>query len=383
MKVALGIKGIGSISALGHERAAIVQESASTSHAMQKHGEWCSKIPECSEAYLDEVCSSKRIKPLDRVVKFSIAAGKQALEQSGFDPAETGLLIGTSRGAQETQEHLFADFDSGKRLNPNGSPRTTLGNIASETAAALGIKGYSHAMSQTCSSGFQAILQAASWIEAGWAKRFIVIGAEAPLTPYFTQQMAAMKIYSNRTEGYPNLSLDLQKKENTFILGEGAVAIAIEKKEEASNYLASVSGLGFGRETGSHAASINANGKALQDAMKMALQEHTSIDGIVAHSPGTIQGDLAENKAIQIITNKVLNNSDSTIPVTGNKWKIGHTLGASGMFSLELGITMFARKEWIPVPYLNAPTPVPPKKLLINAQGFGGNAVSLVLDKEQ
>jgi 3-oxoacyl-(acyl-carrier-protein) synthase len=76
--------------------------------------------------------------------------------------------------------------------------------------------------------------------------------------------------------------------------------------------------------------------------------------------------------------------------LTTNKWKIGHTFGASGMLSIELAILMMQHQQFIPVPYLdNQFIPVPYldnsfqtskiNRVLVNAVGFGGNAVSILL----
>ena len=63
-----------------------------------------------------------------------------------------------------------------------------------------------------------------------------------------------------------------------------------------------------------------------------------------------------------------------------NKWKIGHTFGASGILSLELAILMLQRNQFVGVPFTKAQTPTKPiKKVLVNAVGFGGNAVSVLL----
>jgi 3-oxoacyl-(acyl-carrier-protein) synthase len=92
------------------------------------------------------------------------------------------------------------------------------------------------------------------------------------------------------------------------------------------------------------------------------------------HAPGTIKGDLTEYKAIE----KVFGNN---IPLlTTNKWKIGHTFGASGILSLELAILMLQHNQFVGVPFAKAKTPIKPiRKVLVNAVGFGGNAVSILL----
>ena len=92
------------------------------------------------------------------------------------------------------------------------------------------------------------------------------------------------------------------------------------------------------------------------------------------HAPGTVKGDLSEYKAIQ----KVFG---STLPMlTTNKWKIGHTFGASGMLSVELAILMMQHNQFIGVPFAEKQAERKTiRKVLVNAVGFGGNAVSILL----
>ena len=73
----------------------------------------------------------------------------------------------------------------------------------------------------------------------------------------------------------------------------------------------------------------------------------------------------------------------SKIPLlTSNKWKIGHTLGASGIFSVELAILMLQNQVFIRVPFAKDKTQDRKlNKILINAVGFGGNAVSVLIGK--
>ncbi|MEC7264709.1 MAG: beta-ketoacyl synthase, partial [Bacteroidota bacterium] len=92
--------------------------------------------------------------------------------------------------------------------------------------------------------------------------------------------------------------------------------------------------------------------------------------------PGTIKGDQTEFNAIQkLFCNK--------LPfLTTNKWKVGHTFGASGLLSLEMAVLMLNHQRPIPIPFV--PNEVFPKtieKVMVNAVGFGGNAVSILLSK--
>ena len=71
---------------------------------------------------------------------------------------------------------------------------------------------------------------------------------------------------------------------------------------------------------------------------------------------------------------------DNHPALTSNKWIIGHSLGASGGMSLEMAILMMKNQHFIEVPFGSfKKKPEQIKKVLVNAVGFGGNAVSVLL----
>jgi 3-oxoacyl-(acyl-carrier-protein) synthase len=95
------------------------------------------------------------------------------------------------------------------------------------------------------------------------------------------------------------------------------------------------------------------------------------------HAPGTLKGDTSEYKAIQKIF------GDTLPMLTTNKWKIGHTFGASGLLNLELALLMLQHQTFIGIPYAPESHLRPQlRNVLINAVGFGGNAVSVLLSRE-
>ena len=68
--------------------------------------------------------------------------------------------------------------------------------------------------------------------------------------------------------------------------------------------------------------------------------------------------------------------------LTTNKWKVGHTLGSSGLISLEFALLMMQNNNLIESPYFkNEIKPNKISRVLINAVGFGGNAVSILVEK--
>jgi 3-oxoacyl-(acyl-carrier-protein) synthase len=229
----------------------------------------------------------------------------------------------------------------------------------------------------TCSTALHALLNGVAWLKAGMADKFLVGGSEAPLTDFTIAQMKALQIYynSNESSEYPNRALDLNKKKNTLILGEGAAVCCLEIGEK-KKALALIEGIGYATEILEHNVSVSAEAICFQKSMKMALGTKylSEVDAIVMHAPGTIKGDLTKYKAIQ----KVF--GDNLPMLTTNKWKIGHTFGASGMLSVEMAILMLQKQVFIRSPFAEAEYQNKPlKKIMVNAVGFGGNAVSVLL----
>lgn len=320
--------------------------------------------------------SDSKYKFLDNSVLYAMQASRKAIKQAGWGVNEVfGINIGSSRGATELFEKHHKEYLATAKAQTLASPTTTLGNISSWVAHDLQSSGPEISHSITCSTALHAVLNGIAWLKSGMVDKFLVGGSEAPLTDFTIAQMRALKIYSRSQEKYPNRALDLEKTQNTMILGEGAAVCCLEigRKENA---LAFIEGIGYATEVLEHNISISADATCFQKSMKMALKETklSDVDAIVMHAPGTIKGDLSEYKAIQ----KVF--GESLPLLTTNKWKIGHTFGASGLLSLELAILMIQHNTFIGVPFAEVQKQKKPiKKVLINAVGFGGNAVSVLL----
>jgi 3-oxoacyl-(acyl-carrier-protein) synthase len=323
--------------------------------------------------------SDVKYRQLDNSVLFALLASRAAVHYAGWGSNDVfGINIGSSRGATQLFEQYYQEYLQSGRAAVQASPSTTLGNISSWVAHDLKSAGPDVSHSITCSTALHAVLNGVAWLRAGMANKFLVGGSEAPLTPFTISQMQAMKIYSSLDEIYPSRALDLRKKTNTMVLGEGAASACLELGR-VPNALAYIEGVGYATELLHNSVSLSADAQCVQRSMAMALEgiNPAEVDAVVMHAPGTIKGDLSEYGAIQ----QVFGNR---LPLlTTNKWKIGHTLGASGLLSLEMAVLMMQHGMFIGVPFLEGSTlkEVRLEKILINAVGFGGNAVSILLAK--
>ncbi len=376
------ITSIASISSLGINKEGIWANYQHSNHFCQEaiFGDKLACVSALSESGKLEIKtlrnSNSRYQHLDDSVLYGIFAARQAVANASWGENENfGINMGSSRGATGLFEKYHNEFLQKGTAAVLTSPTTTLGNISSWIAHDLGSKGPNISHSITCSTALHAMLNGVAWIKSGMAEKFLIGGSEAPLTAFTIAQMKALKIYAPEGESdYPCRALDLDKRQNTMVLGEGAGAACLEYGI-GDKSLAIIEGMGFATEPLEHNISISADAQCLQDSMLMALKgiNRKDVDIIVMHAPGTVRGDSAEFAAIQTIF------GNNLPALTTNKWKVGHTFGASGILSIEMAILMLQHQTFYGVPFMKQEAPQKINRVLINAVGFGGNAVSILL----
>lgn len=385
MQQKIAITAISSFSPLGYDSDLIWEEYLRPNTLISKQiiGDKLTHVASISnelKEMVEELKSQEhKYKTLDPSVLYAIIASRQAIKKAGWNEKDVfGINIGSSRGATTLFEKHHEEFIKTGLTASLTSPTTTLGNISSWVSHDLKSTGPDISHSVTCSTALHSLLNGVAWLKSGMATKFLVGGSEAPLTSFTVAQMQALKIYGNQEQEFPCRAYDLNKTKNSMILGEGAAMACLEINPK-ENVLAYIAGVGYATDILEHNISISTEAKCFQDSMKMALQniDLAAVDVIIMHAPGTIKGDLSEAKAIA----KVFGNHQPML--TTNKWKIGHTFGSSGMLSIEMAILMMQNQQFIPVPFAELQKLRKEiKNVLINAVGFGGNAVSILLSKE-
>lgn len=370
---------------MGMDASAIKNAYATTNHYLRLRNfneamEWCAPVAaEVEKALTDLRLEKNAYHELDRSVLLAILASRQTLATIDLAQKRVGVNIGSSRGATETLEQAFEQFQAkgAKHIPTKTSPSTTLGNISSWVGQDLKLKGIHLEHSITCSTALHAVLNGIAWLQADMADAFLVGGSEAPLTDFTVGQMKALRIYtSNEENAYPCRGVDYDNKKNTMVLGEAAGTFLLEKNPEHAQ--AYISGWGFASEKITTNTSIDAKGMGFQLSMQQALNKAgckpSDIDALVMHAPGTFKGDTAEFEAVKTVF------AGSLPLMTGNKWKLGHSFGASGALSMELAMLMLQEERFIKTPFCSGTYPQKIEKVMVNAMGFGGNAVSLILE---
>ncbi|MCW5518383.1 beta-ketoacyl synthase [Aureitalea sp. L0-47] len=383
MQHPISISGIRSVSALGNSIEEIWNSYLKGAPLFKKSRlgvseDWISEISDTSEKALLELRQSQQAyTKLDRSVLLAMLSARQSF-QSGKSDMRIGINFGSSRGATQLFESYHETFLNSGSVSAFTSPTTTLGNISSWVGQELGIDGYMSGHSVTCSTALHGVLNGIAWLQSGMADLFIAGGSEAALTPFTLAQMKAMKLYSTSENVMACESMRFQKKKNSMVLGEAGVAAVLEKNISEKT-LAKIIGYGVASEKLKHNSSISDNADCFQRSMRGAMESAglENVDIVIMHAPGTVKGDLAEKNALDLVFG-------NNLPLlTTNKWLIGHTFGASGMMSMEMAVLMLRKNTFIENPFYENSRHLPNElnTVLVNAVGFGGNAVSIIIRK--
>lgn len=382
------------ISALGHECSAI-NTAYERGHSglcwLEEAGVWAAPLPPATERVLQHWLAGQPVyQELDRSTQLALFAADALRRQlPDTDWGRVGVQMGSSRGATHLWESYHAEFIASGRVPVKTSPLTTLGNLGSWVGQHLGSHGWQASHSVTCSTGLHALAQAYAWLRAGLADHFVAGGAEAPLTPFTFQQMRALRILPPPEPALPRPCDPFSgSRTSGMVLGEGAACFLLQRLSPAASDLRPptsvaspvfITGIGYAQESLTTATGIDPAGQGLEQAMRMALGRYApaEVDCVIAHAPGTRLGDAAELAALRAVF------GDRLPVVLSNKAFTGHGLGAAGALSLSLALRILTQGIRPPLPEI-LPAGAWPERLrtvVVNAAGFGGNTVSILLSR--
>ncbi len=304
------------------------------------------KIPICVVREL-EVPTELKIKyhKLDRSARLAINAAKGAMKNANIDNEairkNSGLIVGTSRGAVELLSQLFTNR---RKIPPSYSPNTSIGGLSGALAMALGIKGISFTVSANCASSAVSIAMAAEQLLLGCAESMIAGGAEAPINPAILIPMLNAGILG-KGDNPETVCKPFDINRNGTILGEGAGFLFLEKLSSAIKRKANIRAIlaGWAIKTAPiSSVGVDETGESLAEVIEEALQiadvTPRDISFISAHGTGTHLNDLAEARAIK----RVFGNTP--VPVYSIKPVTGHCLGASSAIESAVAIDALNNK---------------------------------------
>ena len=350
---------------------------------------------------LDDYIPKKDQKKMDPFIHYGIAAGVQAIEDSGLDldkedTNRIGVAIGSGIGGLPGIEKGVELFHSGgpRRISPFYVPSNIINMISGHLSIMYGFKGPNFSIVTACTTGTHNIGDAARLIEYGDAEVMVAGGAEMATSRTGLAGFAAARALSTRNDEPESASRPWDKDRDGFVLSDGAGVMVLEEYEFAKKRGAKIYAelIGYGMSADAfHMTAPSENGQGAASCMQNALRNGkitpNDIHYINAHGTSTPAGDIAETIAVKT----VFEGNAKKIAISSTKSMIGHLLGAAG--GVEAIFSVLAIRDQIAPPTINLENQDPECDLdyvpnvaremkiettLSNSFGFGGTNGSLI-----
>ncbi|REH38920.1 3-oxoacyl-[acyl-carrier-protein] synthase II [Paraperlucidibaca baekdonensis] len=354
-----------------------------------------------SDFAVDDYMPAKEARRIDAFIQYGIAAGHQAMIDSGLEITEAnaervGVAVGSGIGGLSTIEATHKSLLDGglRKVSPFFVPGSIVNMAAGMLAIRFGLKGPNIAVATACTTGTHSIGLAARMIAYGDADAMLAGGTEKASCALGLAGFAAARALSTRNDAPELASRPFDRDRDGFVMGDGAGVVMLESLAHAQARGARIYAelVGFGMsEDAFHMTSPVESGAGAASAMRNALNDAginpDQVDYINAHGTSTSAGDVAESLAIE----RVFGGHASQLAVSSTKSMTGHLLGAAG--GIEAIFSVLALRDQVVPPTINLDNPDPQCRLdyvphsardqrldvtVSNSFGFGGTNASLV-----
>ena len=404
------VTGMGAVTSLGRDPATLWEaltagrSGVATISAFDATGYSCGVGSEVADYTPHADVPAERAARMDRGALFAIDAALQALADAKLpltaeSAAHVGLVLGSARPGEASvaQGHRIFNETGPSAMRGGYVARTLPSAPASQTAAALGIRGPTLAVSAGGASGSLALSLAAGLVRRGEVQVAFAGGADAPLTPPALAAFCAMEVLTKRNDDPAAACRPFDVSADGFALGEGAAMLVLENETLAKDRGARI----YGRLSGSASVTEPAvlmptppeAGRAMQGALREPALMQTEIDYYCAYAAGSLELDRMETEAITRIFGAV---AASRLTISAPKSMLGHLLGASGVIdaiialkTIETGvipptINLINAAEGCDLDYTaNEACRLTVNHAMCYAYGFGGHHVALCFSAPQ
>lgn len=337
----------------------------------------------------------KDLKKMDPFIHLGMAAGIQAIEDSGLEitaqnAERIGASIGSGIGGLPGIERSYAAYMDGgpRKISPFFVPSNIINMISGNLSIHYGFKGPNYAIVTACSTGAHCIGDAARLIERGDVDVMVAGGAEQATCVLGIGGFGAARALSTRNDEPQRASRPWDADRDGFVLADGAGVMVIEALEHAeargAKVYAELVGFGWNGDA-HHMTAPSSDGSGAARCMELAMRDAgiapEQVAYINAHGTSTPAGDIAETMAVK----RAFGAHAHKLAVSSTKSMIGHALGAAG--GIEAIFTVLAVQNGIAPPTINLENPDPACDLdyvpntarempieiaLSNSFGFGG-----------
>lgn len=346
----------------------------------------------------------KESRKMDVFVQYGMAAGIQAMRDSGLEVTEEnapriGCSIGSGIGGIGQIEKNAEILKQGgpRKISPFFVPGSIINMISGNLSVMYNLQGPSLAIVTACTSGTHNIGLGARLIALGDADAMLVGGAEMATTPVGLGGFSAARALSTRNDDPEAASRPWDRDRDGFVMGDGSGMLMIEEYESAkargAHIYAELKGFGMSGDA-YHMTLPPEDGRGAAASMNNAIRDAEvpldKINYINAHGTSTNAGDVAESRAVE----SVLGSAASQVAVSSTKSMIGHLLGAAG--AVEAIFSILALRDQVAPPTINldnveegcnlnyVPNQAQERAIhsvLTNSFGFGGTNGSLLFSK--
>jgi 3-oxoacyl-[acyl-carrier-protein] synthase II len=313
----VAVTGLGAVTPLGNDAPSTWQAAVSGKSGIDFIKSFdASEFPvrvaaEVKDFSSDGLVSTKEARRLDRNVLLALAAGKEALSDSGvngYDPARAGVVLGSAIGGflGIMHQHEVLQERGADRVSPYFLPSVLVDSASGQLAISLGLRGPNYAPVSACATGSHAVGEGAEIIRRGDADVILAGGTEACMHPLILAGFCAMRGLAAEEEYPPRASRPFDATRAGFVMGEGACVLVLEDLEAARARGATLYAevLGYGASNDAyHMAAPDPEFVGVAEMMRAALAragvDPTDVGYINAHGTSTPLGDLAETRAIK------------------------------------------------------------------------------------
>src|SRR5712671_2969427 len=263
----------------------------------------------------DDWVPPKDQRRMDQFIVYAMAAAVQAVEDSGWQPADeeererTGVMIGSGIGGLPsiTEAAITLQERGPRRISPFFIPSSLINLASGNVSIRYGFKGPNHAVVTACSTGAHAIGDAARLIMLDDADVMVCGGTEAAICRLGLAGFAAARALSTGfNDDPPRASRPWDRDRDGFVMGEGAGILVLEEYEHAKRRGAKIYAevIGYGMSGDAFhltAPAEDGNGayRSMRNALKRAGLAEDKIDYINAHGTSTPLGDEIELGAVK------------------------------------------------------------------------------------
>jgi 3-oxoacyl-[acyl-carrier-protein] synthase II len=314
---------------------------------------------EVKDFNVEEYVSAKEARHMDTFIHYGIAAGTQAIRDSGITISDQnaeriGVMVGSGIGGlpmiEDTKSELLSRGP--RRISPFFVPGSIINMISGHLSILFNLKGPNVAAVTACTTGLHSIGLAARLIQYGDADVMLAGGAESTISPLGVGGFAAARALSTRNDDPATASRPWDKDRDGFVLGEGAGVMVLEEFEHArargARIYAELCGFGMSGDA-YHMTAPNMDGprRCMNNALRDAGLNADQIQYVNAHGTSTPLGDKNETEAIKA----ALGDHAKKIVVNSTKSMTGHLLGGAG--GLESVFTVLALHHQKSPPTIN------------------------------